>query len=139
MKTVTINRNAWHFRAQHQIFSLRGDPEDFCAYVRRVIWSVLVLALFAIAAIAGGCIAVYSTGDFIGWLVAGIVYGFVRIEGGVGFAAAMTAGVLALFCVGISRLARTGGALLTEHKPEFLSDAYRSIKDRICYRLEIRG
>lgn len=134
MKTAIINRNSWHFRLQAFVFQL-SDPYDFCNYVRRVIWSVAVMSLLCIASIVFSVVVLYSAGDFIGWLAAGVFYGFVPIEDGKGFAAVLLLMSVVALCLAI----KAGAPIIGEHRPDFIADAYRSLKDHVCYRLEIRG
>lgn len=134
MKTVIINRNSWHFRAQEFIFKF-SSPGDFCSYVRRVLCGTFVIAVLGAVVMVVSGVMLYSTGDFIGWLVSGVFYGFVEIGGGSGFAMLLTFASGGGLCLAV----RASAPIIAEHRPDFIVDAYHSLKDRVCYRLEIRG
>lgn len=126
MKTVVVNRMSWHYKlAEWGSFDSYSD-QDLCTYTRTVMGGFLLML------IVGGLIgfASMAVGDFIGWVAAGFMNGFARPE----FLAGMV--LFVGVCAMMFFLLR--GVLVTAEKSEFLSQAYTSLRDKVCYRLEVK-
>ena len=125
MKTVVVDRKSWHYRLTQILYW--GEPGDMCCYIHRVMWSMLFVA--GLITIGAGVVG--SAGDALAWAVAGILHGFVRVEFGLFFLVLLGSALAVWGCATVT-------VVTANHSPSFLRNAYSSLKDRVCYRLEIR-
>lgn len=134
MKTVTINRNSWHFWLAGQWAFGANEASDFCTYLRWVALGATKVLFLAIIGIVSAALVGWVIGDFLGWLIAGLLHGFVEPWVALVFLYFMLGGVL----VGAFLGARAAAPVVADHSPAFLRNAYWILKDRVCYRVEVR-
>ena len=133
MKTLTINTNSWHFWIAKQA-SNAILCTDICSYLRQIFKGLIGLCFLTVVIIAFGTITLWPTGNFIGWLIAGLINGFVSPEVAIIFMTAVGCGIIFLAFKGLFMFART----FRSHEPEFVAVAYSNIKDKICYRIDFK-
>lgn len=148
MKSLEFSSKSWHFKVADKFGGYNVYRQDFCHYVRSVIWGLLVLMFFGAL---GGALT-YCFGDWLAWFAVGIVHSFT--EPGVGAlifnGLLATAGIIALCfgfiggCVWISekrRDARWKAQFDPNHvepPPSFLKHAYVTLKEKTCFKLTIK-
>lgn len=131
MNPVIFKADSWHYWLS-QFGGYCPDDTDICRYTKAVLrglWWVAVLVSLALA----GC---YLLGQWLGWLLAGIVYSFVAPEHGAFILCALVGSVAALAAVGfVAWLSTEKVAPTMRHS--FAAEAYRSFKDRVCFRVRV--
>jgi hypothetical protein len=167
MKAVDINKGSWHFWLASQVswkqtyYSnklCKRVPTDFCYYVRRVILGFIWVAILASVALALAGLYLYSGYYTVQWVLDMIHQGkFFQGPGEAGpflFITSMTLAVgIALgviLCIAQAlkwrdtrcylarELARSRAEpTLLLKEPSFVQVAYRSIKDKVCFRINI--
>ena len=142
MKKFKVNKSSWHYRFQEYVDTQPYYREDFCSYWRGLVlaigifFSVIVFMGFLLcmavisASVTGiGIIAIWNPAFATSTLgsIVGIVPGAI-------FWAAI---------YGIVWLVRRAATKSVEYKNEFvlrepgiLATKYRSLKDRVCYKVE---
>lgn len=126
MKTVTVSRKSWHYWLAERGCFWPEREGDLCHYIGAVLMGVTLMLSIAWLVI----IAAFVAGDFIGWLAAVLAHGWVAP----GFLAIV--GLFAL-AFGVVHIGFRGARAVAENV-EFVHDAYASLRDHICYRLEIK-
>lgn len=145
MKKLKFKRNSWH----HEIAILGGidryeEADDFCSYVRKFAAGSAIGLFFLVMSLSTIC----AVGDFLSWLAAMVaVHGY--IEPTV-FAFAVTFLIILCAVIGMmaglhilgqkirrKNLAMRQSGVYIEPAPIFISKAYRSVKDKICFRIEL--
>lgn len=148
MKTLEFSSNSWHYT-----FAARGGywpaSQDFCQYVRCVIWGFIKLV--GIACMIFG--AIYCVGDYIAWVVECInTRSFVKIDPFTDpwtIGRTITSVVLYLFITIVAiayailiadyyQESRSTSKQVVEEKPSFIAEAYRSFKDKVCFRVTFK-
>jgi hypothetical protein len=164
MKEMAINKASWHYWVATELGGFKPKKHlDFCAYVRRFLLGML--GAFVLSCIGAFILYLVASLLFFGYLF--ITTGHIPKEGwfGVGIMLdAIIGGVIAVFAVvialavGVERLKEylretkkarqheqylAAEAYYQEHGkyPEvqdgFLTEAYRSFKQKTCYRLRV--
>lgn len=164
MKEMAINKASWHYWVAKELGGFKASKHlDFCAYVRRFLLGMLgalalscigALILYMVVSLAFFCYLFITTGHLPkdGWYGIGIM--FDAIIGGV---IGVFAAVIAL-AVGVEKLKEyvkksndarrherylAAEAYYEQHGkyPEiqdgFLTEAYRTFKQKTCYRLRV--
>lgn len=135
MKTVVFKEESWH----GWLADLGGNyrkQTDICAYTRAVMWGVLKLIGAAIVV----AVSAAALGDWLAWMTAGLLYGFTMVGflGGVVcflVLVALCAAALILLGAGSVFAAERLGKRVTDSFP---AEAYRSFKDKVCFRVELK-
>lgn len=137
MKTLQVSRSSWHYRFMRFMNADGRLADDLCTYV----WSFMGHALAAVALASGLCMALAAFGFGLfcmGYLVA-FLAGWTEIldEGRLVLGACFAFAFMILIGVGISVLAKhrgvTGPRIET---PATVSDAWESLRGRMCFKLE---
>lgn len=142
MKKFKVSKHSWHYRFQEYVDTQPYYREDFCSYWRGLVLAIgivsivtlfigflLGMAVLASSVTGVGIIAIWNT-TFATSTLGGIV--------GVVPGAIFWGGIY-----GIMYLIRRAVTKGIEHKNEFalrepgiISTKYRSLKDRVCYKVE---
>ena len=140
MKTITIDKNSWHYRLLDKL-DFYVAP-DICSYTRKVLGALFLVGLMA-------CFSLYILGALTNiaiWLV-------VCLQHSVWFqpepwALGTTIAVLGfVFIIGIVLGAVWIAETNTKRKirrrnnnePDgFVTEAYKSFKDKVCYRVDFK-
>lgn len=144
MKTLTFNSKSWHYWLATTIgdYSPNRTNKDFCAYTRSVIFGAgVVLILSAIA-----LFLLYSTGREVYALYTCLftkVCTFNKFEQMFATGVVIVAGVAGLMALFVwnenrklaIRIAISNGTR-PEPKPGFLKTAYKSLKEKTCFKVE---
>lgn len=139
MKTLTVNRNSWHYK----LAKLGGRDvyyeTDICSYTRRVMFGVVL----AILATAAGIGAIYLLVDIVLGLGFSIWYG-VWLMNAPGEIALMVVAILS-FSAGVIFSIEKVSQAWRRHKrnqydrePGFVGQAYQSWKHKYCTKIEFR-
>ena len=129
MKPIEISTDSWHYR----LISKYDFPDtEICGYTKQLIMFLIVTAMLVVLLM----VFVYMTGDAIAWLIACIVnQQLIPIgEPAIGFFA-----VVIFFLIPYT-ISRVQLKRLSEGKtePSFISQAYRSWKEKYCVRIEFK-
>jgi hypothetical protein len=144
MKTLKFNSKSWHYLLATKIGDFDEDGGDFCSYVRNVIFGALV-ALFAVAAAS---VVLYALGRevyaaYTCWFTSVCTFG--KFESAVAAMACAVAAFSVFICLvvwysnyrmRVRREIRNG--LRSEPQPGFVKVAYKSIKEKTCFRVEFK-
>ena len=139
---MKVNKHSWHYRFQDYVDTQPYNREDFCSYWRGLILAIGIVSIVTlfigfllcisvlVASVTGvGIIAIWNPAFATSTLgsIVGVVPG-----------AIFWGGIYGIMC--LIRRAVTKGI---EHKNEFalrepgiISTKYRSLKDRVCYKVE---
>jgi hypothetical protein len=144
MKTISLNTKSWHWRLAtvYKDFNPHATNSNLCDYTKHVIlgftnvmWIILFAGIYAV------CLA-----DTTCWLLAGLVVGTLAEPAIGGFcvwvvlAPAIIVGLVALV---------TGIVVGKEYASEFIEEFhatkepfyylwYKSVKDKVCYRVNFK-
>ena len=149
MKALTFNRKSWHYWLATKVGGYK-EYYDFCAYVRSVIFGAIVMTML----LALGAAALYAVGrdvyalytcQIAGWFGIKMVCTYGPFEDVVsGFIVGILAVVIILYTVikymnyRESVLDKIRAGERPPKKPSFIKTAYRSIKEKTCYRVEFK-
>ena len=150
MKTLNFNKKSWHYW-----FAKMGDYDhsrpDFCHYVRSALMGMFFSAVISVFVAA----AIYGTGDFIAWIIAMITTGLwfnlvpdlgAFVIGGTLIFAGTIAGLVGFSAFREKRRrahfqklqdAIRNGKQLVEPTPSFIVTAYRTFKDKTCFKINL--
>lgn len=139
MRTITIDRCAWHYRLLKAYGFSR--PKDFCAYTRSVMGALLLtLVLASLITVLTICVA-----HLFAW-VAAMLFSWTGIEPEpYAIFAALISVVLATMgaCfaavhmwIGATAATRHAFAALPEEQQLKLADWWGAIRDRVCFRVD---
>lgn len=140
MLNVEFSKKSWHYRLMATMSIDARFSDDGCVYVRGVLIAMLITALIVLFAV----VAIAWVGDFLGWLLAGLLYSFV----GPGLGALITifsaSYFAAMWCI-----LRYRDYMLNRHvhmqeqgipcvpeKPSF-GHAWNTVYEKICFRVKI--
>jgi hypothetical protein len=142
MKTLEFKRNSWHYFLATKVGDYDEDSNDFCSYVRNFILGGAFLAamsgvmLFLLYAIGRECYAFYTC-----FFTKACTYG--SFESGFAIFVAIIALVVLIIwfcCWNGNRLRERRWAIeegrLPQPKPSFVKTAYKSFKEKTCFRVE---
>jgi hypothetical protein len=144
MKTLKFNAKSWHYWLATKIGDFDADDGDFCAYVRSVIFGFFMLGLF------GSCafFLLYALGRevyaaYTCWFTPVCAYGnFERAFTIAVVVLAAIAGIVALCIWNENRKmkirAEINKGLRQPSEPGFISMAYKSIKEKTCFKVEFK-
>jgi hypothetical protein len=144
MKTLKFNSNSWHYWLATKIGDFYPEGGDFCSYIRHVILGALV-SLFMVA---GASFVLYSLGRevyaaYTCWFTSVCTYGkFERavttgvaiLIGGVGAAVLMIWNSNRRMQIRIE----IANGVRPEPQDSFVKTAYKSIKEKTCFRVEFK-
>ncbi len=139
MKSFTLKKKSLHYWLASTAGSTYIDPDiDMCAYLRKVVESAL--SLLAIAALALFGLYIIGHMTYSAWLCAfGTRCVFTPLDQGAGFILLCVAGVFSfvgLFLVRKELKARYKAGAPKD--PGFLVLAWRSVKDKTCFKIEFK-
>ena len=143
MKTLKFNSKSWHYWLATKIGSYRPWG-DFCSYVRNVLGGLFVAAM--LAAIASGillAIGMEIRAAYTCWFTPVCTFG--KPEQAI----AMGAGILAFIAAAIFGMIQLQdykervrdeihAGIRKRKEPGFVKMAYRSIKEKTCFRVEFK-
>lgn len=152
MKEITIKRNSWHFWLASSLGSTRSIETDFCRYVRRVLLGLFLLSSYLLAIV----LYLWSGYDCIVWAYSVLFHGthiemprLARL-----FVIVSSLALLIIVAIGVAwcvekikeylenrayerrRLGPQQSPVIMK-EPSFLQTAYRSIKDKVCFKMNI--
>lgn len=148
MKTLTFKRDSWHFwiatRLGRFTYYRRGpNSTDFCEYIRAVLLCCLLGFVFLLVA----CFLLFCLSDTFVWLYncyrvghffdpgksgAAFILMILGVVVFLGICAGIAYSILWLAVKSVDRQSTNTGA-----PPSFISKAYESFKDRVCFRVEL--
>ena len=160
MKTLQFKKGSWHWNLawRHGGWAyVHPDKQDFCAYVRCVIYGAMIMA----AKGAGILYVLAAIGSWIGWATACVVQmQLIAIDE---WYEMLSAGVVNLVILAVIFVAllwqlfnvfeyvtrkRRERAYQKEHEaelglvsveePSFIRHAVESIKDKVCFKVEFK-
>lgn len=140
MRTETFRSGAWHHRlAQFGGLSDYEEETDICRYLRCMFKAVIGILFLAFVLLVFGGGALWSFGDCIGWLVAGIRNGFVAPRKAVGALVMSGVAAISVFLWCVVYIAKATSRATASAPPDtFIGSARESIKERVCFRVVIR-
>lgn len=136
MKPVVFKQDSWHYWLT-EFGGWCPRNTDICRYTRAVLRGLLLFLLSAFLVVAIAAL----TGAWFGWAVASITHSFVPPEGlALVFCVALgvVAGTAALLGTLYVLVEKVSPALADVVYDSFASEAYRSFKDKVCFRVEVR-
>lgn len=133
MKPLILKRNTWH----HWLIRSLGGPDltetDICTYTAILLGAILkglILLGFAATALGGLILLFWSVGHFLAWFAVGLLYSWVV--------------PLDFAFLGLFFLCLISGIALVDWfysrsstPPSFLSQAFSSFKERVCWKVRI--
>jgi K+-sensing histidine kinase KdpD len=144
MKTLEFNANSWHYWLATKVASFDHDDSNFCAYVRSVLFGAFMISILAGFASAvlfaiGLEIRAFYTCFFtpvctFGKNEQGIAIGFAIL-----FAVIGLIGLMVWHRNRVERIrSEIYDGIRPEPQPGFISMAYKSIKEKTCFRVEFK-
>jgi hypothetical protein len=148
MKSLTFKKDSWHYKAAMFVFDSWQIPNDLCGYVRHVIWGGLMFILLMSFCAALACGVGYLLCMWLHWLF--------QMISTMSFIAPSDEAVIVNVILGV--IAACGAAILAiklivdykndmrqkryeegyvEPEPGFLRVAYRSFKDKTCFKINL--
>jgi hypothetical protein len=144
MKTLKFNSNSWHYWLATKIGDFDPDDGDFCSYIRHVIFGALG-SLFAVTAAS---VVLYALGRevyaaYTCWFTSVCTFG--KFESAVVAMACAVAAFSAFIGLAVwysnyrMRVrSEIRNGLRSEPQPGFVKVAYRSIKEKTCFKVEFK-
>lgn len=136
MKTVKVNKKSWHYWLADIGGFVEWKDNDICTYRSAVIKGMGEISFLALIASLVFGLGAVIIGDLIGWGIACFIYGV--------FIQPSQYALSALIVLGIAALASSffgvvvgGKLIINSHKPEFITTAYQSWRDKVCHKIEI--
>lgn len=148
MKALTFNRTSWHYWLATKVGDYKEYHNDFCAYVRSVIFGAIVmtmisgLAIFAVYAVGRDVYALYTC-HIAGWFGIKMACTYGKFEDVVTGLIVCMAFLVCLVWI-LIKLVQRGERISAEirrgeraeRKPSFIKTAYKSIKEKTCFRVK---
>jgi hypothetical protein len=144
MKTLNFNKKSWHHWLAATVASYDDDDGNFCSYVRSVLWGAFVVVVLSSM---GGAL-LFAVGleiraAYTCWFTPVCTYG--KSEQAITTGAEILAATFALcaFCIWNEnrkmriRIEIHNGTRQTS-QPGFIALAYKSIKEKTCFRVEFK-
>lgn len=155
MKDIQIKRSSWHYWVASNLGGWNRRREtDFCDYIRHVILAVIALGLYLLAAV----LYLWSGYDWVVWVHGALFHGssehmpkfarlFVTVSG-----VALFVGCAIVIAFGVEHLkycleerayqrrlikSKRYHVAAVPKEPSFLQHAYRSLKDKVCFHMNI--
>lgn len=141
MKSLTFNRNSWHFK-----LALFGDrrrtPDDLCTYIRYVIYGffeILAITIMSAIMIAGLSYAFWDAVFAIGF---SLYYGIMLIYGGTW----VTIIIFSILCFiafivwmhSLGVFTSIKESIPTLKEDSFVRQAYKSHKEKYCAKIDFK-
>lgn len=145
MKSVTFNRKSWHFWLATKVADYSEESEDFCAYVRSVLFGAAMI--FLMASFVAFCL--YAIGREFHSLYTCVIAGWFGIQ------AVCSYGDFEKAALGVESV--IGGFMLIaflaikyvnwrderkyknrDKEPGFVKIAYRNFKEKTCKKVEFK-
>lgn len=147
---MEIKRDSWHYRmvkyySYNDVYRINNGMVDSCAYIRLVVFRVLLSILFALLGllVAGGVLSCF--GDLLAWICFVVYNGYVPLaeSGFVALALTITsvAVVGLVFCsmwIANGGDERVANAIDKVVDITFMSQAYDSIKNKFCSKVVLK-
>lgn len=154
MKAITLKKNSWHYWLATNIGDYKEYQKDFCAYVRSVLFSIIAgafivalfgsIGLFILYAIGREVYALYTC-VISGWIGISTVCSYGKFEDattGAFAGLAVCAAILAVIVLLYKRKERIRKEIYAGRRkmpePSFVALAYRSLKEKTCFRVEFQ-
>lgn len=140
MKTITINKQSWHYRLlRFMEFSAR-HADDLCVYTRGVA-GALALALCVVSFVAG---ATAGLADFLTWCAVCLLW-LTIIEPwgalwGIGGGLLLSATILSgpFWAPRLFNVIRNASEKIPEESRLKWADAWASFRERVCFRVDYK-
>jgi hypothetical protein len=132
MKTLTVNRNSWHYRLA-KLGNVRPYELNICNYIRCFLGGVGYITFCAALVF----IACFLVGDFLAW-VAAMLVNLIYFDPGVAALIATSifgAAFLFLLCFLISHF---GVKAFESADSSFIGAAYDSFKNKYCFKVKVQ-
>lgn len=145
MKAISLNRKSWHYWTATKLGCYDWPDEDFCKYIRHVVAGIMVagvLALIAGTILYSALRLAYSA--LMCPFAKQCTFGHFELTVVISvLAVAAVVGLVFLYGHYLEKKRERRYAILhgkiPEPKPSFLVLAYRSFKDKVCFRVHWDG
>lgn len=138
MKTVAVSRNTWHYKlARHWCSSFDEMPQEFCTYVRYVVFGLMhvivliaCLALLSVCALSVPVLVIYHVGNYF---VTGD-----SVTQALGVSVALALFLVVVLCKIISKRweAEAAGLRPVAEKVESVyAAAWKQWRSKVCWRV----
>lgn len=144
MKTLQFKSGSWHHYVTSEWGGHHYQHTDICTYTRRFFYGVIRLIVFALVILALTGIACFIFGQFLGWVIALILLGWVEptaIAGAVAFLTSLfaLAGTMYGFgIVGLRLFGHASQAVSIKVQDSFIEHGWQAFKEKTCVRVEIK-
>lgn len=154
MKSITLKKNSWHYWLATNIGDYKEYQNDFCAYVRSVLFSIIAGALIVTTFGGIGLFILYVIGREVHALFTCVISGWFGIstvcsygkfeEAATSFLVglAICAAIIAVIVFSCKRKERIRKEIYAGRRkmpePSFITLAYRSLKEKTCFRVEFQ-
>lgn len=152
MESITLKKNSWHYWLVKHLtqWERLDDQNDFCKYCRYVFGSMILATMLAIIAAATGILVLAALANDLYLLYSGVFTGHFHalklwgVSDFFSFSSGLTAILLGAFLLffGIFVLYdkyEEYKASNPEPSNSFISNAYRSIKNKICFKVTFQN
>lgn len=144
MKTINLKNKSWHYFLAVTMGNFRVSSGDFCSYVRNVIFGFIfsvmlatVVGFFGSALLAGAANLLLLAYHFFAG-TAYVVPSFLAFGTVLLCAVLIVAGLAVAVIFTRNRL--EDRSIANEGKPDsFLKSAYKSLKDKVCFKVNFDG
>ena len=128
MRTVTINRNSWHYKL---VLLVNGVPGDICGYIR----SMVYCATFILCVVFLACLMSIPLGNAFAFLAFLVLNGYLPPINGL-----EVIGLFLMSCGVVIAVWLLKERYMPERRviPSFVSAAMESIGDKMCFRVNYR-
>jgi hypothetical protein len=149
METHKFSINSWHYQMTKFLFPLEiQNVNDLCGYLRLVIAALMISTVIFIVASTLSIAAAFGTANLLAWIVFVVLHGLISMDG----PAVVVSGVIIAISAAmlLNHIANNRRAISNRIKsilperwvaeeqkdPSFITLAYRSLKSKICYKVE---
>ena len=139
MKTVTINKNSWHYKIVTYWNGYESENDDFCQYTRTVLVATAVFLLVAISLLGLALTLFIGIADTAAWLVAGLVESFVIpsfFASNIIFLTSFVA-ICGIPYFSVKWFKRYFNSTIKDDNSS-LAVAYESWKNKVCFRIDYK-
>jgi hypothetical protein len=139
MKTLKFKKTSWHYELASKAGFRDYDSQDLCTYITHIFWAFVAIFFIIGASSILGAILIHTV---LGAIFSFIAGSFIFTETGVAGLILTVAGVLFGFvwCVfeGFRIAKRKAEKTYGNNPDSFVANAYRSWKDKMCFKIEIQ-
>jgi phosphate/sulfate permease len=133
MKTLTFNRDSWHYKLVNKVFGFNADYDhaDICSYTKKVLLAMFIIVVLAAAVLFG----IYLAGNFIGYIVASII-NFTFIDPNPESVIVGTLLIIGASCWLAHIISNKTSSVSHKISDSFIGEAYKSFKGKYCAKIE---